>query len=78
MVYYILWYVEEECICGAVLLLVVVLSCTASRVLIWYQLGFSLELPQKWGFGWDGGASLDPKKPGRNPNPKDLLRVRIQ
>ena len=31
-----------------------------TRVLIWYQPGFSLRLPQKWGFGW-GGASSDPK-----------------
>ena len=31
-----------------------------TRVLIWYQLGFSLGLPQKSGFGWDG-ASSDPK-----------------
>ena len=38
--------------------------------IIWYQLGFSLGLPQKWGFGWGGGASSDPPQ-NRNPNPKD-------
>ena len=27
-----------------------------TRVLIWYQLGFSLGLPPKRSFGWDGAS----------------------
>jgi len=38
-----------------------------TRVLIWYQLGFSLGLPQKW--FWLVRCEFGPRN--RNPNPKD-------
>ena len=50
---------------------IVVLVDGGTRVLIWYQLGFSLGLPQKWGFCW-GGARCEFRPQNRNPKDSTL------